>query len=405
MKILVVSNLFPPDYIGGYELGCAQVCEELVKHGHQVEVLTSQYRVLEKTKYPSANFPVHRLLMLYMPFGQKAPLARSLRRSIGRQNFAITKEMIQKMQPDVIYFWSQLRLTVGPMQAAQALNIPTAYRWGDAHILGYQPERLGPCIRSLYRYIMDNWVYPDISIKNIQFQNVSCISYSLKKELIDSGLRIEDCSVNYNGIPLQWFPCREDRGTLHEPLRLLYVGQLHEYKGVHTAIEAVHLLSKAYNRKSSLSIVGSGPPEYRRRLEKLAIEGPASISFKGKISYLSLSEIYRAHDILIFPSLWSEPQGVTYLEAMASGVAVIGTREGGHGEILRDGDNALYFEKGNAEDLASQIQCLANNNDLYRKITYRGFKEVKENFSTESFAQRELINLEKAACRGIGNGI
>src|SRR5690242_2157330 len=44
MRILIVSNLYPPHYIGGEELGCYDVAETLKARGHQVYVLTSDYQ-------------------------------------------------------------------------------------------------------------------------------------------------------------------------------------------------------------------------------------------------------------------------------------------------------------------------------------------------------------------------
>ena len=44
MKILVVSNLYPPQHVGGYELGCRDVVEKLRARGHDVRVLTSTFR-------------------------------------------------------------------------------------------------------------------------------------------------------------------------------------------------------------------------------------------------------------------------------------------------------------------------------------------------------------------------
>ena len=45
MRILIVSNLYPPHHIGGYELGCRDVVEGLKARGHEVKVLTSTYGV------------------------------------------------------------------------------------------------------------------------------------------------------------------------------------------------------------------------------------------------------------------------------------------------------------------------------------------------------------------------
>src|SRR5258707_13689899 len=46
MKVLLVSNLYPPHYLGGYEVRCAQTATELQRRGHEVQVLTSSYGVV-----------------------------------------------------------------------------------------------------------------------------------------------------------------------------------------------------------------------------------------------------------------------------------------------------------------------------------------------------------------------
>jgi hypothetical protein len=49
VKILVLSNLYPPDFIGGYELACEQAVDALIARGHEVRVLTSVARRLVPT--------------------------------------------------------------------------------------------------------------------------------------------------------------------------------------------------------------------------------------------------------------------------------------------------------------------------------------------------------------------
>ena len=45
MKILIVTNLYPPHHHGGYELRCQQVAEHLQGQGHDVQVVTSSYTI------------------------------------------------------------------------------------------------------------------------------------------------------------------------------------------------------------------------------------------------------------------------------------------------------------------------------------------------------------------------
>ena len=54
MKILIVSNLYPPHHQGGYELRCAQVTAYLQRQGHDVRVVTSSYQI-DITCRPSAR--------------------------------------------------------------------------------------------------------------------------------------------------------------------------------------------------------------------------------------------------------------------------------------------------------------------------------------------------------------
>jgi glycogen(starch) synthase len=61
MKILVVTNLYPPQHIGGYELGCSDVVEKLRVRGHKVQVLTSSFKN-GTTENPPAKKNVERVL-------------------------------------------------------------------------------------------------------------------------------------------------------------------------------------------------------------------------------------------------------------------------------------------------------------------------------------------------------
>ena len=59
-----------------------------------------------------------------------------------------------------------------------------------------------------------------------------------------------------------------------------------------------------------------------------------------------LPAAYRAADVFVFPSTWSEPFGLVPIEAMACGVPVVGSGTGGSGEFLIDGATALVPRSG-----------------------------------------------------------
>ena len=100
------------------------------------------------------------------------------------------------------------------------------------------------------------------------------------------------------------------------------------------------------------------------------------VRFLGKVPRTELPRIYAEHDVLVFPSEWDEPFAITPLEAMAGGLAVVGTTTGGSGELFRDRETAMVFEAGNAAACAEAIRQLCADRDLFEKIQGNASREV-----------------------------
>ena len=239
------------------------------------------------------------------------------------------------------------------------------------------------------RYIADNWIYPSITLKGMNLRHTTCISNQLKKNLLKKGMDIEDSQVIYQGIPIEQFPPKQQMGDLHSPVRALYVGQLHSYKGVHNFINASHIVAeeRGVNFLHS-TIVGGGNENYTLDLMKLAKSGPAVVNFIGRIAHSSLPEIYREHDIFVFSSIWQEPFGLTHLEAMASGTPVISTADGGQGEFLVHNQNCLIYEKENDRQLANYLIQMAQDEQLRRRLALTARKTVEERFTLQRYMDR-----------------
>ena len=391
MKILIISNLYPPVVLGGYEILCGQVCGQFVQRGHVVHVLTSDFRTEGEPagREPEVSGPtVQRLLKLYRDFGQSEAMDRPARRRVTLYNRRIAAEVIEQVKPDVIFVWSQLRLTLGAAQSAERSGVPTCYTFNDYHISGYAPVTFSLLPRRLARFIVERTLYRQITLNTLRLSRSTCISCCVKEELLRRGVRIENSEIIFQGIPIERFPCKENPGQIGSPVRLLYAGQLHEYKGVHTLLEAASIVSSGHPVR--VTIAGAGDATYVDRLKQMAQASKLEVDFVGKLDHDEIGACYREHDIFVFPSIWPEPFGLTHLEAMASGTPVVSTCEGGHGEFLRNNVNSLTFPRENAACLAGCLSRLIQNPNDARRLAEVARAEVAVRFRLE----RYVVDLE-----------
>jgi glycosyltransferase involved in cell wall biosynthesis len=390
VKLLVVSNLYPPPVPGGEGILCGQVVHGLRARGHEVSVLTSDHGG------PDHGPEAERTLALEVPFDH--PGERRRRRAVTRQNAAVTRAAIRRIEPNRVFVWSQLRLPLGAATAAEASGRPVAYALNDELLAEHAPVAPGLRPRRLAGWLFDRVVLRGLTLASLRLRHTACVSSALKRRLVERGVPVENARVIHQGIPVERFPARLDRGPAHGPLRLLYAGPLHDDKGVHTLLEAAELVAGRRGTDAlSVTVAGDGPEGYLERLLRLAGRSRVPSAFLGRRPHRELAELYRGHDALVFPSTWEEPFGLTHLEAMASGTPVISTTRGGPGEFLEHCSNALVFDGGDAGDLASRIEALLDRPVLRARLARAGRETVVRRFSLERYVGDLERFLEEAA--------
>ncbi|PQP84977.1 glycosyltransferase family 1 protein [Paenibacillus sp. PCH8] len=145
-----------------------------------------------------------------------------------------------------------------------------------------------------------------------------------------------------------------------KPLSILYVGRLIPGKGVDILIRAMSLLQRQMSVQ--LVVAGKGPPRYVRRLRDLALKQKVHVSFRGQINHEHIDQLYRAVDFLVCPSQKHEAFGLVNVEAMASGLPVIASDNGGIREIIQSGTNGyLVTNYRHPRSFTSCLHKLANS--------------------------------------------
>ena len=154
---------------------------------------------------------------------------------------------------------------------------------------------------------------------------------------------------------------------------ILFVGRLAEKKGVTYLIDAMESID------GKLVIVGDGP--LRESLEEQAQKYGNKIEFWGSKSHQELREIYASADIFVAPSITAkdgDSEGIptTIMEALASGLPVIGSDSGGISEILEDGYNGFLVSERDVSGLSQKILMLIESDEIKTKLSEHGMKTV-----------------------------
>lgn len=376
MRVLVISNLFPPHAIGGYELGCAEVVEALAARGHDVAVLTSTYGAHGRER----DARVERALVADFPAGPRRTLGDRLR-TVGREavNRALAFRACRRHRPDVVHVWNLRFLTPASARVAQLLGHPVCYFVSDGWL--EDAARFGWPLRT----------------RGLDLRRVQFASDYLKRAALAAGQPVADAEVVYWGVDLRRFAFSGRR----ERRRLLYVGRLVPEKGLATALEALRLLVEAApNAAATLTVVG-GPDDRwaREEIRRLGVDGHVRLA--GSVPREEMPGIYAAHDVLVFPSAWEEPFSITLLEGMASGLAVATTLTGGTGEVAEDGVNCLTFAPRDARGCAVALGRLLEEPELAERLCAVARRRVEERFLLDEMVDR-IERLLVAAAEGAG---
>jgi glycosyltransferase involved in cell wall biosynthesis len=171
------------------------------------------------------------------------------------------------------------------------------------------------------------------------------------------------------------------------PLTIGFVGRMLPGKGLNILADA---LNKLKDREWQLLVVGDGPE--RQNFERsLAENGLTSRArFTGAISYDTVPPLFQEMDMLVIPTETTkrirEQFGRVIVEAMASGVPVIGSTCGAIPEVISDA--GLVFPEGDADALAAAIGRLLSDAGLREEFSRAGRPHVEQHYSWERVAEK-----------------
>lgn len=384
MKILFVSNLYPPSAFGGYERLCADVAALFVTRGHDVSILTSCFGS-KISRFKGQR--IHQALRLLV--GENIYDRFSgpdyWRTSINQSNIGVSKRVLGLACPDVVFCWNLYGLDQGFLDALAETGVPIVLMLTDNWLLGMkEPVFLAEYFRTevFGSVVLSKTKQPKDALRAMHLFSESAIFGSnFTQELYHkAGLRFKNEIVIHNGVRpfLNTSLNYRDRNELIEPneFSILFAGRLVDLKGAHTAIEAIRILNKSKKMpiKYRLTIVGDGTDvKYLDSLRRLTarLDCAEFIIFREPVAESELFELFQAYDAYVFPSLY-EPFALMLIIAMNAGIPTVASRVGGNVEIIEDGKTGLLFERGDSEDLADSLSKMAIDGPLRSRLSDQG---------------------------------
>lgn len=359
LRILVVTNLYPPTVLGGYELACANVCRGLAGRGHEIRVLTSWSHLptpADETPPVDRDLDIH-WLVPYVSDASPAmerDLHAAVCSSIG--NTLRLLRAVRQFRPDVVYVWNLLGLGgAGMLDMLNIVGVPWVL-----HLMDRGPaettKNTPPHVLGLFD-AQGSGLYRTARI------------ITMSEHLLDEIRAVG--GVGFPG-PVDLVPGAVDltAAAPHEPYlrdgtaRFVAAGSVNANKGVELILEAGRVLQDRGVR-FSVDIFGDGDlPRYRDRAQSLGVAD--RVRFPGPRPQADLLRLYAGYDAFLFPTWHREPFGLAPIEAAGCGTPPIMTRVCGASERLVDGVHCIKIDRS-AGSLAAAMQDVADGRtDLAR---------------------------------------
>lgn len=342
MRILTVADFFYPEIVGGSAIYAAQVMKELAGRGHEVVVMARdpgpQRRVGEWEGVQIRHYPFAQSAVRY-----PLTVARS-QRSFGalldRERF----DLVNAHHASSGYAIAR---------ALKGRGIPFIFFFhGPWHLEALAKEQPTGVAQWLPQYYLRKLA--DRSILRNSDRVVVLSDYMAGEAGAIWGAAPAKATKIPSGVDLERFSPRHDRavprrrlGLPQDQILLLAVRRLDARMGLENLIDAMAIVEG--ERKDVALLIGGRGPLEGKLAARIAERGLLRTRLLGYVEDGDLADYYGASDLVIMPSVALEGFGLSTLEALASGVPVLGTPTGGTPEIL-SGVLPDYILEGTAPD-------------------------------------------------------
>jgi glycogen(starch) synthase len=399
MRVMVISNIFPPHARGGYELGLLEVARAFMRAGHDVEVVTSRaIGTLRKVAAPT-DLAVREVFAPVLAY--EADLSARLDGArawhehrtdalggVDAANVVALDLEIRRFRPDRI--WIGNPLGVGPvslLETALSAGVPAI-----VHLMDDIDRYLRGYGRPLH------WLARVARLKR-SLTAVSCST--LVREMNSVVGEYGTHVVVPNGFDFGSVTSHARPGRLDGPLRLVYFGQIEPMKGIPQLVEGVAEVLRGPDAPSfELDLVGPAATSYADELSRdLQTRGLADhVRLVGRVEKTELLRRLPSYDAATLLLKAEEPFGYAWLEAAATGLPVVVTKGHAVAELFPGAYPLFVTDRDDPVAVAEALRWCARHRDTLPALGASLGRHLERRCDTTSVVTpRYLQVLETAA--------
>lgn len=415
MKILILTDDFPPYAYGGAGVVAYRLSREYRRQGHDVFVVSATScrdrvgcREVDgiSVKFLCSSYPerFRAYLSLYNPW---------IVPQVGR--------LFKEISPDVVHAHNMhAHLSYHSLKVAHDRGIPVVLTAHDVMSFAYNklyhfidPTDLS--VRERYDYRMSWWfLLKENRFRYFPLRNgiirwylknavrrIISVSNALREALRANG--IDNVETIHNGIdPDEMkvddtkFKEFEKKHGLTAKKVVFFGGRLSYFKGRDHLLKAMKRVIERVP-EGVLFIAGAGE-EYRQQLDqcKSTRDMAGHVITTEWLEGDDLKSAYAASSAVVVPSVCFDSFPTAVLEAMAAGKPVVATCFGGAREAVVDGETGFIVNPLDIEAMADRIIYLLDNEHIRKRMGEAACRRVKKDFSIQDCAKRYLHLMENA---------
>jgi glycosyltransferase involved in cell wall biosynthesis len=367
VKILAISNIFPPGFMGGYELGAFEVLGFLARKGHQIHVITSDF--LDEAADFEAPMVVERSLEWLSFKHDRWPEAAVLERGsyFNPSNIRRIAAAIRNFQPDIVMCFSLLGMG--------ALSIPQFIdRCGIPFLMYFMDYVFAPIHADdplLHRY---ESVFGPLGYVS------SPICVSMSRTLQDELSRVPGLLSEDVRIVPGWVHAVQPPRTppaQQQKTEFVFCSRIAEHKGIAILQSAVEVAINSGCTDFIVDVYGQG--DVQQFIHSVQSRGlDRWIRYSGSLDKAEMCRKMYEHDALLLPTWEREPFAFVVSEAAAAGCLPVMTAGIGASEWFVDEVDSLKIPR-NADALAAAIRRVVEMSPADRCVMQSAAQDVARN--------------------------